>query len=204
MTSAIARHLLVVVIVAAIAASVVTARAGEGEELLAQAESYRRLVARFYDREPSRPVQEPSRSVATVPYLAEIERAALRHQIPIPLIQSVIFCESSFDSKAVSRKGAIGLMQLMPATAIGTFGVHPDRLFTPAVNIDTGTAYLRLLANRYRGQTNKVLGAYNAGPSRVDSGKRLPQETIAYIRCVGMAYSRYAARATGNKEGAIQ
>lgn len=121
-----------------------------------------------------------------------------------PLILAVIKCESDFDSRAVSRKGARGLMQVMPATAAGTFDVHPDQLFTPAINIDTGTAYLGLLADRYRGRTLQVLGAYNAGPSRIDSGSRLPRETRAYIRCVGKAYEHYAPLTAGNKEGAIQ
>ena len=186
MMPATARHLLAAIIVATAAAFSVPARAGEGEELLAQAKSLRWLIARFNDREPPRPVE-------TVPYLAEVERAARRHRIPRPLILAVIKCESGFDPRAVSRKGARGLMQVMPATAAGTFGVHPDRLFTPAVNIDTGTAYLRLLADRYRGRTLQVLGAYNAGPTRVDSRNRLPRETRAYIRCVGKAYGRYAA-----------
>ena len=75
-------------------------------------------------------------------------------------------------------------MQVLPQTAWRTFGVRLENLWDPAINISVGTAYLRLLANRYNGNTLNVIAAYNAGPTRVDRRQKLPRETRGYIRCV--------------------
>jgi soluble lytic murein transglycosylase len=75
-------------------------------------------------------------------------------------------------------------MQVLPQTAWGTFGVRSENLWDPAINISVGTAYLRLLANRYNGNTLNVIAAYNAGPTRVDRRRKLPRETRGYVRCV--------------------
>jgi|TARA_Y100000031_G_C8072591_1_gene315778 soluble lytic murein transglycosylase len=75
-------------------------------------------------------------------------------------------------------------MQVLPQTAQGTFGIPPSYLWDPDINIKVGTAYLRLLANRYNGKTSTVIAAYNAGPTRIDRGQTLPRETRGYIRCV--------------------
>ena len=75
-------------------------------------------------------------------------------------------------------------MQVLPQTAWGTFGVRSEHLWDPAINISVGTAYLRLLANRYNGNTLNVIAAYNAGPTRVDRRRKLPRETRGYIHCV--------------------
>lgn len=85
-------------------------------------------------------------------------------------------------------------MQIMPKTALGTFGVEPQRLWDPTTNIYVGTAYLRKLANRFNGQIPVVLAAYNAGPTRVARGGRLPAETYAYIHCVRHWHGFYRIR----------
>ena len=83
-------------------------------------------------------------------------------------------------------------MQVLPRTALATFGVRASRLWDPMTNIHVGTAYLRVLATRYRGNASNVIAAYNAGPSRVDRGSRLPRETRRYRACVRRWHAFYA------------
>lgn len=89
---------------------------------------------------------------------------------------------------------------MLPRTALEDFGVRPARLWEPATNIDVGTAYLRRLAHRYRGDAADVIAAYNAGPTRVDRRSRLPRETRLYKRCVRTWHGRYA-RVLGKGDG---
>ena len=119
-----------------------------------------------------------------VPYSRTISRASRRYGIPEPLIAAVIKCESNWNYLARSKANARGLMQVLPQTARGTFGVQPNHLWDPAINISVGTAYLRLLADRYNGNILNVIAAYNAGPTRVDRRRKLPRETRGYIHCV--------------------
>lgn len=120
-----------------------------------------------------------------------VDDAARRHRIRRPVILAVIACESGFRTRAVSRKGALGLMQVMPATAWGEFGVESGRLFVPEVNVDVGTAYLRRLADRFDGDFERTVAAYNAGPGRVGSGRALPAETRRYLACVRRQVGRF-------------
>jgi soluble lytic murein transglycosylase-like protein len=108
-----------------------------------------------------------------------IGTAAKAQAIKPELIRAVIRRESDFYACAVSEKGALGLMQLMPDVA-QQFGV--DAL-DPKQNIDGGTRYLKQLMGRYNGDLSLVLAAYNAGPQRVDAEKKVPDipETIAYV-----------------------
>lgn len=113
--------------------------------------------------------------------LDEIVGAASSHNgIDPDLIKSVIRAESGFNPKAVSPKGAQGLMQLMPRTAI-QLGVQ--NAMDPAANVEGGTRYLRQLLARYHNDLSKALAAYNAGPERVDQYHGVPPypETLAYI-----------------------
>lgn len=126
------------------------------------------------------------------PFFTEIGEASVRYRIPRPLIAAVIKCESNWDPRARSRKGARGLMQVLPRTAERVFGVPPERLWDPATNIRVGTAYLRVLAGRYPNNTYDVVAAYNAGPTRVDRRAGLPRETRAYRLCVKSWHARYA------------
>jgi soluble lytic murein transglycosylase-like protein len=118
-----------------------------------------------------------------------ISAASERFSVPEPLIKAVIEQESGFREDAVSQKGALGLMQLMPDTA-SLLGVEDP--FDAEQNIFGGTNYLRELIDLYGGNLNKALAAYNAGPSRVnDSIPDIP-ETEDYIRSVLERYNRFA------------
>ena len=101
----------------------------------------------------------------------------------------MIHAESANNPRAVSRKGARGLMQLMPATA-SSLGVKNS--FDPADNVDGGVRYLRELLLQYNGDAAKALAAYNAGPQRVQQYKGVPpyRETHAYVARVINDYNR--------------
>lgn len=121
-----------------------------------------------------------------------IRAAARKYGLAPPLLKAVMAAESNFDPGAVSVKGATGLMQLMPATARDMF---VDDLFDPAQNIEGGARYLRQLHDRFDGDLERVLAAYNAGPDRVRrSGGAVPQisETQAYVRKVLALLEAYA------------
>jgi soluble lytic murein transglycosylase-like protein len=112
--------------------------------------------------------------------------AARAHQVSARLITAVIAAESHGDPSAVSRAGAQGIMQLMPATSLQYGAVNP---FDPAQNIDAGTSYLHELLHRYRGNVRLAVAAYNAGPGAVDSAHGIPAfaETRAYVARVTAA-----------------
>ncbi len=113
--------------------------------------------------------------------LTDLVNAASKRQLVDPdLIASVIQAESNFNASARSPKGAQGLMQLMPRTAM-RFGVKDP--FQPEANIDAGARYLRELLLRYDGDVIKTLAAYNAGPERVAQYRGVPpyRETRGYV-----------------------
>ncbi len=112
-----------------------------------------------------------------------VERAAAEHSLPPQLIHSVIKVESNYDPAAVSPKGALGLMQLIPATA-RRFGVAD--VFDPAENIEGGAKYLRYLLNLYGGDYPLALAAYNAGEGAVAKYGTVPPyaETQNYLKLV--------------------
>lgn len=118
-----------------------------------------------------------------------IKAASQTYRIPEPLIRAVIKQESNFDQSAVSNKGAMGLMQLMPGTA-EFLGVEDP--FNAEENIYGGTRYLRELINSYEGNLNKALAAYNAGPNRV--GEDIPDipETKDFIQSVLNYYDTFS------------
>ncbi len=116
-----------------------------------------------------------------VRYAKLIHASAQKHGVEEILITSVIKAESNFDAKAVSRKNALGLMQLLPTTA-ARYSVK--NIFDPAQNIDAGTHYLKDLLERYHGNLTFALAAYNAGPEMVDRYGGIPPfaETQNYVR----------------------
>gem|GEM_PF-290723 len=124
----------------------------------------------------------------------EIDRAAKIYNIPAELIRAVIAVESAGDTSAISHKGAVGLMQLMPDTAGQMFVEDP---VDPAQNIMGGTRYLRQLANEFAGDMVLVLAAYNAGPDAVRKYKGVPpfDETRLYVKKV-LAYYYQLKRAS--------
>ena len=116
-----------------------------------------------------------------VRYADLIREAAARHGLNEKLIQHVVEAESNFDPKAVSRKNALGLMQLLPETA-ALYSIR--NVFDPAENIEGGTHYLKDLIERYRGNLRLALAAYNAGPAMVDRYGDVPPfpETQRYVK----------------------
>ena len=120
-----------------------------------------------------------------------ILQVAAQHRVEPGLVKAVIAAESNFKPHAVSRVGAQGLMQLMPATS-AYLGV--ERPFGVVDNIDGGVRYLRAMLDRY-GDVARALAAYNAGPGAVDRHRGVPpyRETRAYIKRVLEYYRRYRA-----------
>ncbi|MBV8338783.1 MAG: lytic transglycosylase domain-containing protein [Candidatus Eremiobacteraeota bacterium] len=127
-------------------------------------------------------------------YSSLIADAARRHEVDPLLVAAVIGQESGFAPSAVSRTGAMGLMQLMPDTA-RSLGVRDA--FDPRQNIEGGTTLLRQLLDRYSGHVDLALAAYNAGPAAVDSHGGVPPyaETQAYVRNVMQTYRESALSA---------
>lgn len=126
----------------------------------------------------------------TRPFDQFIARAAAEHQLEPALIRAVIHAESSFRPSAVSRKGAVGLMQLMPGTA-RQLGVSDASL--PEHNIAAGSRYLAQLLKQHNGELLLALAAYNAGSSNVRRYNGIPPfaETQAYVERVAILHRRY-------------
>jgi len=123
----------------------------------------------------------------------EIDRAAALYNVPAELVRAVIWAESAGDAAAISRAGAIGLMQLMPRTAGDMYVEDP---VDPAQNIMGGTRYIRWLANQFKGDMLLTLAAYNAGPEAVRKYGGVPpfDETRQYVRRVVAYYQQLRAQ----------
>jgi soluble lytic murein transglycosylase-like protein len=121
-----------------------------------------------------------------------IVKAADKHNVDYALIKAVIKAESDFDPGAVSRKGAMGLMQLMPGTASD---YRVDNSFDPWSNIEGGVRYLKYLLDQYRGNLTLALAAYNAGEASVQKfNNQIPpyQETQTYVKRVKQYLKMYS------------
>jgi len=118
-----------------------------------------------------------------------VHEAADRHNVDPALVRAVIETESNWNPSAVSRKGAVGLMQLMPTTA-QRFGASD--FYTPQQNVEAGVTYLKTLLERYDGNLDLALAAYNAGEGAVDKAHGIPRfrETRDYVQKVQNAYYR--------------
>lgn len=112
-----------------------------------------------------------------------IVRASKKHGVSFPLLKAIIKAESDFNPRAISRKGAKGLMQIMPVN-IKEFKLKNP--FDPWENIMVGTRYFKQLLNRYNGKVQLTLAAYNAGPTIVDRYNSIPpiKETEDYVKKV--------------------
>ena len=140
-------------------------------------------------------------SFATSPEMSAIDQAnrekieqmirevSARYRVDPALVRAVMQTESNWNSSAVSRKGALGLMQLVPGTA-QQLGVN--NAFDPKQNLDGGVRYLHTLLERYNGDLDKALAAYNAGPGAVDRAGGIPRyrETRNYVQKVTDSYFR--------------
>lgn len=117
------------------------------------------------------------------PYGETIYKLAREHQVNPQIVAALIRQESSFNRRAVSHKGARGLMQLMPATAI-RFGVTKDKLFDPEHNLQAGIRYLSWLVDQFPNDLARVLAAYNAGENAVIRYGGIPpyKETRNYVK----------------------
>jgi Transglycosylase SLT domain len=117
-----------------------------------------------------------------------IDQAAARHNVDPNLVRSVIKVESNFNPNAVSRKGAMGLMQLMPETARSLNVSNP---FDPQQNVDAGVRHLRRLLDNYGGNVQLSLAAYNAGAGAVARSSGIPRiaETRKYVRRITDLYA---------------
>jgi soluble lytic murein transglycosylase len=122
-----------------------------------------------------------------------IKRHSFQQQLHPALIRAVIKAESNFDPRAVSRAGAIGLMQLMPQTAVR---LDVRDMFDPDENVGGGAKYLRQLLDRFHGNLPLALAAYNAGEHVVDRYQSLPpiDETRQYVRKVLRYYRTFLVR----------
>lgn len=117
---------------------------------------------------------------------------AKRHGVEEALVQAVVAAESNYDAHAVSRAGAIGLMQLMPPTAADYGVTSIDDLFDPRINLNTGTRHLKRLLRKYDNDYGRVIMAYNAGEGVVDrtNSQVTYLETLNYTEAVINHYRR--------------
>ena len=152
------------------------------------------------------PTLQPTYSVPqpAVPWLQHIEQAAKAYGVDAHLLQAVVKVESNFDSNAVSRGGAIGLMQIMPATAIAVAGLRgtkqslSQQLQDPAINVHAGALLLRSLMDTFSQRMDLALAAYNAGTGNVrKAGNRVPSngETPRFVKKVTDLYASIKAAA---------
>jgi soluble lytic murein transglycosylase-like protein len=121
-------------------------------------------------------------------YHGIVDEKAKKHNVDPKLVRAVINAESGWNPRAISPKGAAGIMQLMPKTA-NDMGV--SNRFNPEENIEGGVKYLRYLLDKFNGNMTLALAAYNAGPARVERTGRVPSipETMNYVKKVMNTYS---------------
>jgi soluble lytic murein transglycosylase-like protein len=124
-----------------------------------------------------------SHDIPSGPFGKLIFEVAARYSLNPHLVAAIVRVESSFNPRAISRKGACGLMQLLPETA-RRFGLRPKDLFDPAKNLEAGARYLKWLSDRFGHDPVRVLAAYNAGEGAVQRYGGVPpfKETRKYVQ----------------------
>ncbi len=151
---------------------------------------YERLLFDCYACNPDSKINWQRTPLFTAKYQTEISKAAARYQLDPALIRAVIHAESAFNSGALSRSGAVGLMQLMPETAkeVGVANRYNAR-----ENINGGSRYLAQLLERFNGDIALACAAYNAGPTLVEQLGAIPNypETKSYVERVQILLQRY-------------
>ena len=164
--------------------------------LLQDDDSYRLTTA-------YRPAPTPS-PLSHLPYAAQIESAARMSKLDPALVHALVSVESGHRQDAISPKGAIGLMQLMPATALRYGVTTPGK--SSEENLRAGTLYLRDLLNMFDNRLDLALAAYNAGEGAVAKyGNRIPpyQETRNYVPAVMVRYEKWKALSPGKPQSAV-
>jgi len=148
-------------------------------------------VAGYQADEPAVTTIPPKAAPAALSPEQLADAAADRYGLPRTLVRSVMAAESGFQPQAISPKGAVGLMQLMPATA-QQLGANAN---DAAENVDAGTRYLRQLLEKYHGALYHALAAYNAGPAAVDKYQGVPpyRETLEYVGRIARDWKRAGA-----------
>ncbi len=150
---------------------------------------------RLWPRAGGAPVTTAQLSARRSAYESLVQRVAQAHGVHAALLKAVIEVESGFNARALSPKGAVGLMQVMPATA-ARYGQYD--LYTPEQNVEVGARYLRDLLTMFGGNVQLAVAAYNAGENAVlRHGRRIPpyQETLRYVPMVLERYRRFQAQA---------
>ena len=146
----------------------------------------------------------PEPSAQAVPWYQHIQQAAQAYGVDVHLLHAIVKVESNFNANAVSRSGAIGLMQIMPATAAGFIGLTGTRqslsqqLQDPAINVHAGALYMRSLMDTFSHRLDLALAAYNAGTGNVrKAGNRVPPngETPQFVKKVTAIYASLKAAA---------
>jgi soluble lytic murein transglycosylase-like protein len=168
-----------------------TFRAGDLETAVSPSAEPRQLSL----LDPGAGPESRRRLLRRMPYGKDIVLAAERHQVDGLLLAAIIAVESDFTPHAVSSQGALGLMQVIPELA-ADYGVKGD-LLDPRVNVEVGSRYVSGLIKDYKGDLERTLAAYNAGPGAVQRYKGVPPfaETRGFVREVLAHYEEYTRRA---------
>jgi hypothetical protein len=164
-----------------------------GKKKVRTSEKHKRIAKQSRERAARHKATNPNKVRGEGSFDHIIQEASRAYDIPFAFIKGVIRVESNFNPYAVSRTGAMGLMQLMPATA-RYLGV--EDAFDPRQNIFGGAKLLRILSNQYNGDINLLLAAYNAGEGAVEKYDGIPyRATQDYVRKVYHFYKHYQRQA---------